>query len=166
MNAPLLHRESAAQNGQLSVFAVFHLNLAFSSIEEERRPEVIARCYWPLLRLADRYPHLGIEITGYTLEEIARLDPAWIEEARKRVGAGRIELIGSGYRQMIGPLVPSRMVAENLRIGNQVYRDLLNARPAIALVNEQAYSAGLVGHYLDAGFQALLMDWDHLSAPP
>src|ERR1043165_9511625 len=137
MNAPLLHRESAAQNGQLSVFAVFHLNLAFSSIEEERRPEVIARCYWPLLRLADRHPHLGIELTGYTLEQIARLDHAWIAEAHRLVAAGLIESIGSGYSQMIVPLVPARVIAENLRLGNKVHRDLVEARPAIALVNEQ-----------------------------
>ena len=38
---------------QLSVLSLFHLNLAFSSIEEEQRPDVIARCYWPLLRLPD-----------------------------------------------------------------------------------------------------------------
>jgi hypothetical protein len=164
MNAPLLNRDSQAQSGWLRVFAFFHLNLAFSSIEEERRPEVIARCYWPLLRLAERHPHIGVEVSGYTLEEIARLDPSWIAQARKLIAENRIELIGSGYSQMIGPLMPGRVVAENLRIGNQVYRDLLDARPAVALVNEQAFSAGLVGHYLDAGYSALLMDWDNPSA--
>jgi hypothetical protein len=164
MNAPLLHRDSKPPTGQLCTFAVFHLNLAFSSIEEERRPEVIARCYWPLLGLAERHPHIGIELSGYTLEEIARLDPVWIRKAREMIAGGQIELIGSGYSQMIGPLVPARVVAENLRIGNDVYRRLLGAEPAIALVNEQAFSAGLVGHYLAAGYTALLMDWDNPSA--
>jgi hypothetical protein len=164
MNAPLLNRDSQAHSGWLRVFAFFHLNLAFSSIEEERRPDVIARCYWPLLRLAERHPHIGIEVSGYTLEEIARIDPSWIAQARKLIAEDRIELIGSGYSQMIGPLVPARVMAENLRIGNQVYRDWLDARPAVALVNEQAFSAGLVGHYLDAGYSALLMDWDNPSA--
>jgi hypothetical protein len=164
MNAPLLNRESHAHSGWLRVFAVFHLNLAFSSIEEDRRPEVITRCYWPLIRLAEQHPHIGIEVSGYTLEEIARLDPDWIARARKLIADNRIELIGSGYSQMIGPLVPARVMAENLRIGSQVYRDLLDARPAVALVNEQAFSAGLVGHYLDAGYSALLMDWDNPSA--
>ena len=37
-------------------------------------------------------------------------------------------------------------------------------KPTLALVNEQAYSGGLVGHYLDAGYRALLMDWDNPSA--
>ena len=168
MNAPLLDRDSQtrskADGGQLRAFAFFHLNLAFSSIEEERRAEVIARCYWPLLRLAEQHPHIGLEASGYTLEEIARLDPVWIRKARDMIAAGQIELIGSGYSQMIGPLVPARVVAENLRIGNQVYRQLLDARPTVALVNEQAFSAGLIEHYLDAGYSALLMDWDNPSA--
>ncbi len=105
-----------------------------------------------------------MEVSGYTLEEIARLDPSWILQARKLIASKRIELIGSGYSQMIGPLVPARVTAENLRVGLQVYRELLHARPAIALVNEQAFSAGLVGQYLDAGYSAVLMDWDNPSA--
>ena len=164
VNNPLLNRDIHAHSGWLRVFAFFHLNLAFSSIEEERRAEAIQRCYWPLLRLAETHPHIGIEISGYTLEEIARHDPAWIAKARRLIAENKIELIGSGYSQMIGPLVPARVMAENLRIGNQVYRDLLDARPAVALVNEQAFSAGLVEHYLDAGYSALLMDWDNPSA--
>jgi hypothetical protein len=164
MNAPLFNRDVHTHSGWLRVFAFFHLNLAFSSIEEERRPEAIRRCYWPLLRLAQSHPHIGIEVSGYTLEEIARHDPAWIAEARRLIAANRIELIGSGYSQMIGPLVPARVMTENLRIGNAIYHDLLGAAPKVALVNEQAFSAGLVEHYLDAGYQALLMDWDNPSA--
>ena len=164
MNAPLSNCLSQAPGGCLSAFAVFHLNLAFSSIEEERRPDVIARCYWPLLRLAEQHTHLGIEVSGFTLEEIARLDHDWLAKARELVTQGRIELIGSGYSQMIGPLVPARVAAENLRIGNDIYSALLGTRPKVALVNEQAYAAGLIGHYLDAGYHALLMDWDNPSA--
>jgi hypothetical protein len=164
MNAPLPNRDVQSHPGWLRVFAFFHLNLAFSSIEEERRADVVARCYWPLLKLAERHDHIGIEVSGYTLEEIARIDPAWIVRARVMVAEKKIELIGSGYSQMIGPLVPSKVMAENLRLGNQVYRELLGAEPAVALVNEQAFSAGLIGHYLDAGYKALLMDWDNPSA--
>jgi hypothetical protein len=161
MNAPLFNRDIQGHAGWLRVFALFHLNLAFSSIEEAKRPDVIARCYWPLLRLAERHPHLGVEISAFTLEEIARHDPAWIARARELISTGQIELIGCGYSQMIGPLVPARVTAENLRLGNEIYRDILGVQPAIALVNEQAFSAGLVDHYLNAGYRALLMDWDN-----
>lgn len=161
MNAPLIQRDVDAATGTLQVFALFHLNLAFSSIEEEQRGDVIARCYWPLLELAERHGPIGIEATGFTLEEIAARDPKWIAKARELLNCGRIELIGSGYSQMIGPLVPARVTAANLKLGNESYARLLGVTPAIALVNEQAYSGGLVGLYLDAGYKALAMDWDN-----
>ena len=154
----------AVNPAPLHLFAVFHLNLAFSSIEESERSRVIERCYWPLLALASAHGPIGIEATGYTLEEIERRDPQWIERLRDLIGRGRAELIGSGYAQFIGPLVPARVVAKNLGIGNDIYLKLLGVRPSLALVNEQAYSSGLVGHYLDAGYQALLMDWDNPAA--
>jgi hypothetical protein len=55
------------------------------------------------------------------------------------------------------------MLAANLRLGNDAYQRLLGVRPSMALVNEQAYSGGLVGQYLDAGYQALLVDWDNVA---
>jgi hypothetical protein len=161
MNAPFLNRRTNVQADSLTLFALFHLNLAFSSIEEEQRGEVIARCYWPLLDLAQKYGPIGIELTGFTLEEIARRDPEWIGRFRALIACGKVELIGSGYAQIIGPLVPAPVTEANLRIGNTVYDRLLGVRPRIALINEQAYSAGLVGLYLDAGYDAILMDWDN-----
>jgi len=167
MNAPLAHRSFPAEGvacGTLNLFALFHLNLAFSSIEEENRAEVIRRCYWPLLDLAQAHGPIGLEATGFTLEEIARLDPEWCGRARALIAAGRIELIGSGYAQLIGPLVPARVSEKNLLLGNEAYRSLLGVQPTLALVNEQAYSSGLVGLYLDAGYRAILMDWDNPAA--
>ena len=150
---------------KLNVFALFHLNIAFSSIEEEQRPEVVARCYWPLLNLPDAInAPIAIEATGYTLESIAAIDPRWIGELRRLIGLGRIEFIGSGYAQLIGPLVPAQVNEANLAIGHTVYENLLGVRPTIALVNEQAYGAGLVPLYLAAGYRAILMDWDNVAA--
>ena len=159
MNAPC--RQFDVETGTLLLFAFFHLNLAFSSIEEEQRAEVIARCYWPLLRLAEKHGPIGVEASGFTLEEIAERDPDWIETLKRLIAAGRVEFIGAGYSQMIGPLVPARVTEANLAIGNEVYLRLLGVQPTLALVNEQAYSGGLVGLYLDAGYRALLMDWDN-----
>lgn len=164
MNAPLRQGELRTESATLHLFALFHLNLAFSSVEEEERDDVIARCYWPLLKLAEAHGPIGLEATGFTLEEIARRDPEWIGRARALVSVGLIELIGSGYAQVIGPLVPARVTEANLRIGNRLYESLLDVRPSLALVNEQAYSAGLVGLYLDAGYRAILMDWDNPAA--
>jgi hypothetical protein len=164
MNAPLRQGETTTAVGALSLFAVFHLNLAFSSIEIGQRFEVIRRCYWPLLHLAQAQGPIGIELSGYTLEEIARLDPEWCGRMRGLIARERVELIGSGYSQLIGPLVPARVTENNLRLGHCSYQTHLGVRPHIALVNEQAYSAGLVSLYLAAGYRAILMDWDNPAA--
>lgn len=145
----------------LRLHAFFHLNLMFSSIEEESRPAVIENCYWPILRLAERLGRpIGIEATGYTFEEIERIDPAWIAKCRALTGRGLIDLVGSGYAQVIGPLFPAELTRWNLKLGHAVYDRLFGRRPHIALVNEQAYSAGLLPLYAEAGYQAILMDWD------
>jgi Glycosyl hydrolase family 57 len=161
MNAPTASRQFETKTGTLRLFAFFHLNIAYSSIEEEQRAEVIRRCYWPLLELAEKCGPIGVEASGFTLEEIAARDPVWITELKRLIAAGRVEFIGCGYSQMIGPLVPWRVTEANLAIGNDVYKKFLGLLPTIALVNEQAYSGGLVGLYLDAGYRALIMDWDN-----
>jgi hypothetical protein len=149
----------------LNVFALFHLNLAFSSIEEEQRPIVIEKCYWPLLRLPDLIEApISIEATGFTLETIEQIDPRWIAELKRLVANGSIEFIGSGYAQIIGPLVPARVNEANLALGHDVYHRLLRIAPRIALINEQAYSAGLVPLYKRASYDALFMDWDNVAS--
>jgi Glycosyl hydrolase family 57 len=146
----------------LNLFTVFHLNLAYSSIDEERRPEVVRNCYWPLLRLARRHGlPLGIEASAYTLESVAEIDRSWVDELRVLTKEGPCEFVGSGYAQIIGPLVPAEVNAHNLRLGNEAYQELLGFRPTIALINEQAYSAGLLQHYKDAGYKAIVMEWDN-----
>ena len=146
----------------LHLFSVFHLNLGYSSIEEDDRLTVITKCYWPLLRLAKELQiPIGIEATGNTLERVASLDACWVQELRELMKKGLCELVGSGYSQVIGPLVPAGVNAANLRLGNQTYEKVLHEHPTLALVNEQAYSAGMVQHYLTAGYQAIMMEWDN-----
>lgn len=146
----------------LNLFALFHLNLAFSSIEEEQRPTIVRDCYRPLLELAAKHP-IGIEATAYTLQAIAKCDPAWTGDLARLIQERKVEFIGSGYAQAIGPLLPAGMVAANLRLGNQAYQEMLGVAPTLALVNEQAYAGGLVAQYLDAGYEALLVDWDNVA---
>lgn len=149
----------------LHVFALFHLNIFYSSIDIEQRGEVLRRCYWPLLHLAqDLQIPVGVEASGYTLETLYQIDPLWVDKLRQLCRTGLCEFIGSGYAQIIGPLVPAEVNEANLRIGNRIYQELLNVQPAVALVNEQAFSAGMVQHYRRAGYRAIVMEWDNAAA--
>jgi hypothetical protein len=60
--------------------------------------------------------------------------------------------------------MPWRAVQKNLSLGMDVYRAMLGVAPRIALVNEQAWSGGLVPLYLESGYQAVVMDWDDPAA--
>jgi hypothetical protein len=146
-----------------AAFVVFHLNLAYSSIAVASRPTVIRRCYHPLLDLAERTGiPIGIEATGWTLRQIQQLDRNWIERLRVLLAAGRCELVGSGYVQLIGPLVPHEVNVWNQQLGVTDYRDILDVRPPLALVNEMAYSSGLPAIYRQAGYQGIVMDRDNV----
>ena len=128
----------------------------FSSVEEDQRSAIVERCYWPLLRLAKKHSlPFGIEASVCTLELIQQIDPNWIAELRHLIHHGSCEFIGSGYAQLIGPLVPFEVNRANLQLGMDSYESILGVRPSIALVNEQAYSAGLVPLYSEAGYAKL-----------
>ncbi len=133
----------------------------YSSIEEEQRLEVIRKCYYPLLELAVEGIPISIEATGLTLEIINRLDKKWIEKLKELIFVGKVEFVGSGYSQIIGPLMPKRLNEINLEVGNIVYREILGIKPKVALVNEMAYSAGLVDLYKNAGYEAISMEWNN-----
>jgi len=133
----------------------------YSSIEEDDRNEVIEKCYWPLFSLAENGIPIGIEASAVTLEIISNLDSKWVAALKKYLNEGKIEFIGSGYSQIIGPLVPAEVNDWNQKLGLETYENLLNARPRIALINEMAYSAGIVEHYLNHNYEAIIMEWNN-----
>ncbi|MCR4325550.1 MAG: glycoside hydrolase family 57 [Patescibacteria group bacterium] len=146
---------------RLNVYAVFYLNLMFSSLSVEDRPTVIKKCYWPLLELiADGYP-LALQPSGVTLEAIQELDPAWIERLKTLLAEKKCELVGDGYSHIIAPLAPADVNRYNQKLGRDIYRKMLNAEPEVATVTEMVYSSGIVEHYADAGYKALMMEWNN-----
>jgi len=146
----------------LKLYSIFHLNLMYSSIAEEQRLEVINKCYWPLLNLAEKYNFFpGIELTGNTLELIQNLDPNWVVKLKELIQKQKVELIGSGYAQIIGPLIPAEVNSWNLKIGNEIYSEKLGIQPQIVLINEQAYTSGLIEHYKNADYKAIIMEWNN-----
>ena len=120
----------------------------YSSIEEASRKDVIRKCYWPLFKLADVGIPIGIEAPAVTLKIINALDPDWVSSLSKYIAENKIEFIGSGYSQIIGPLVPAKVNEWNQKLGLEQYKRLLGVIPKVALVNELAYSAGVIKHYI------------------
>ncbi|MEL7640490.1 MAG: hypothetical protein AAGU21_12680 [Solidesulfovibrio sp.] len=146
----------------LKLFAVFHCNLMFSAIEEADRAAVIRRCYRPILDAAERFGlPLGFEASGLTLEIARRLDPGFIDRLGELCRRGTVEFIGGGYAQLIGPLVSPRVNRTNLAAGLEAARAILGVTPRLAFPGELAWSAGLAGHYRQAGFDGVILDFEN-----
>lgn len=136
--------------------------MAFSAIPEEKLEEVIDKSYFPLLDFVEKTQiKVGLEISAYSLEIIKQLRPIWIERFIKLHEKGFIELIGSGYMQIIAPLIPYEVNLRNQKIGLDVYKNILGIVPSVAFVNEQTFSKSLVDLYEEVGYKALVMEWNN-----
>lgn len=146
----------------LDLFTVFHLNLDFSCIPPGDVPRVLDRCVWPLIDLAARPGMaLGLELPADSLERIAADDPLLLDALRDGVDAGRFEIVASGLTQVILPLVPAAVGLRTLARGQEVYRRRLGRAPRLAYLNEQTWSGGLVPLYREAGFDAVVAEWEN-----
>lgn len=144
-------------------YLFFHLNLAFSSVEPKDYPAIIKKCYHPLLNLSEELDiPIGIEMSGWTLQVIKKLDPIWVVRFKNLIEARKCELIGSGYCQIIAPLVPYKLNRLNQEFGIEVYSEILETKPRIALINEMAFSSAMIDIYHDLGYCGVAMDGDNL----
>ena len=144
------------------LYQIYHANLAFSAIPEEELSSVIEKCYFPLLEfIKTSNTKIALEISGYSLEIIKKLHPQWIELFKEVHEQNLIELIGSGYMQIIAPLIPYEVNIQNQTLGIQVYQEILGVTPTIVFVNEQTFSSSLVDIYDEAGYKAIIMEWNN-----
>ncbi|MDB3867957.1 hypothetical protein N9333_03920 [Gammaproteobacteria bacterium] len=106
---------------------------------------------------------ISLEFSGKTLERILSLDKNFIRELKRLIDKKSIEIVGSGYVQLIGPLLPHQINSLNLQEGQNVYLNILGIRPKTALISEMALSHSLIDLYLDAGFETIIMDIDNIA---
>ncbi|MGB9745076.1 MAG: hypothetical protein ACPLW6_07380 [Desulfurella sp.] len=142
-------------------YLIFHCNLAFSSIDEDQLNEVIAKSYFPLLEIVkSTNTKTGIELSGYTLEKLSKLAPLFIDELKILSKSGLVEVIASGYQQIIGPIVPYKVNVKNQELGLKVYENFLGIKPRVAFLNEQVFSKSMVDIYKEF-YDAICMEWNN-----
>lgn len=146
----------------LRLYTAFHANLDFSAIPDADRPLVIARCYWPILRIPEELGiPIGFELSVRTLRTLQAEDPEWVKRFRGLAERGLIEPIGSGWAQIVAPLAPVEVNRANLRLGRRGYEQLLGFAPETYYVNEQTFSDGLVPLYREIGARRVVMEWNN-----
>jgi hypothetical protein len=111
--------------------------------------------------MADEGYVISIEATALTLEFIQEIDPSWILRLKSQIQEGKIEFIGSGYSQIIAPIVPIQVNLMNLEMGAKIYDQLIGYRPTIYLINEMAFSIDLISIYKQAGIENIIFEWNN-----
>jgi hypothetical protein len=146
----------------MNAYALFHMNINYSSIDAGRHSEILDNCYWPFLNFAETQSGtVTLEASGNSLEKLKNLDSSWIEYAARLIQQGKMELITGGYHQIIGPLAPPEINLLNLVRGLEVVEDFFGVRPTTVLPSEQAFARSLIPIYAAAGFERVILDFDN-----
>ena len=140
---------------------IFCMNLMFSALSEEERVVVLDRCMEPLLKLGEEGFTFAIQMSGLSLEQLAKLRPKQLDRLKKLIERPNCEFIGNGYSQIIQPLVPWEVNLKNQELGMQCYEKMLGLRPKIAIVNEMAFSASSSRSFSEVGYNGLVMEWNN-----
>lgn len=144
----------------LNIYSFYHLNTSFSSIEKENIPNLINKCYWPLLKLIEKNSDfkIAIEASAKTISDINSIDSKWVKTLSKLIISKKCEFIGSGYCQIISPSVPQEITEKNIKFGNEIYLKLLKIKPNLGLIGEQVFSKSMIKIYKKY-FKAIFLDW-------
>ncbi len=137
------------------------MNLMFSALSAEERVVVLDRCMEPLLKLGEDGFTFSIQMSGLSLEQLAKLRPDQLDRLERLVEKPNCEFIGNGYSQMIQPLIPWEVNLKNQELGMQSYEEMLGLRPKIAIVNEMAFSASSSRSFTEVGYKGLVMEWNN-----
>ena len=147
------------------LYTAFHANLDFSAMPESDRAAVISRCYWPLLELPEQQGvPLGFEMSARTLTLLSEEDPEWLKRFLGLAERGLVEVVGSGWAQIVAPLAPVEVNRRNLERGQARYAEILGAAPETYFVSEQTYSEGLMPLFAEVGARRVIMEWNNPAA--
>ena len=143
-------------------FLFFHFNLFFSSVDKEQRKTIIKNCYYPILNIAKEHNiPINIEASARTLFEIKKIDENFIKTLKNLVKDRKLYFVGSGFNQIIAPIVPPEINKKNLQIGNFFYKKILGQVPKTALINEMAFSDNIMNIYKEMGYNSVILDYEN-----
>lgn len=148
---------------QKPAYIFFHLNLLFSSLKKSDFRKVINRCYWGIKILISNGIKISLEANAKSLEIIDELDKEFIKFLKEEINKSNIEFVASGYVQMISPLSSYEITKLNIDISLKIYKQLLNIKPKIFLINEMAFSSSILNTLGQYDFEGIIMDIDNLA---
>lgn len=129
--------------------------------------KVAEKSYHPMLGLLEkcvkRYPgfKVSLSITGTWLEQAQEWEPALIEQIRRLVSTGQVEIVGETYYHSLAFFFDRKEFVEQVRMHSDAIARLFGIRPRVFRNTELSYNDEL-GRWCDEiGYKAVLAEgWD------
>ncbi|RPI31607.1 MAG: hypothetical protein EHM70_11140 [Chloroflexota bacterium] len=150
----------------MKYIAIFHANLNYAYLTEDRYEFVIRNAYELILdTLENNFPNVKFvfEASGYTLEQIAAKAPDVLEKLKAAIGRGQCEFMGSPYAHPMLPNFPKEDGIWSIRFSNDVYEQLLGFRPKSFWNPECGWRSYVPEQVLAAGYTCLIGDFEAYS---
>ncbi len=150
----------------MKYIAIFHANINYAYLTEDRYEFVIRRAYEMILdTLHTQFPDVQyvFEASGYTLEQIARKTPDVLEKIKAAIARGQCEFMGSPYAHPMLPNFPREDGLWSLCFSNQVYEKLLGFMPRSFWNPECGWRSYVPEQAIAAGYRNMLGDFEAYS---
>ncbi len=150
----------------MKYIAIFHANLNYAYLTEDRYEYVIRSAYEMTLDvMRERFPgtRFVFEASGYTLEQIAQKAPDVLEKLKSAMARGECEFMGSPYAHPMLPNFPAEDGLWSLRFSNETYRRCLGIQPRSFWNPECGWRAFVPAQAQAAGYINLLGDFEAYS---
>ena len=150
----------------MKYITIFHANLNYAYLTEERYEFVIRRAYEMTLDTMQAYfpdTKYVFEASGYTLEHMAQKTPDVLEKLKAAVARGQCEFMGSPYAHPMLPNFPHEDGLWSLRFSNEVYERLLGLRPKSFWNPECGWRSYVPEQAMAAGYTNMIGDFEAYS---
>ncbi len=124
------------------------------------------KCYKPFLDVLEAHPRIGMSVhyTGYLLDWIAEKHPELIEQLKRLVDRGQVEMFTGGFYEPILPIIPDKdKVGQIQKLTNRV-KELTGQTPKGMWLAERVWEPHLVKFLAEAGVKYLCVDDAHFNS--
>jgi len=148
---------------QISI--LLHWNLDYAEFPRSEAENMVNMSYRPMLeqlQLHDLGPVL-MNITGHTIDYLNENHEDLIEIIIDLHHAGKIEIVGSAYSHPILPLLPKSRRLEQIKSHKDQLKEVFGVTPRGFWPPEQAISPIIINEIIDAGYDWIYSDHEHLA---
>ena len=150
----------------MKYIAIFHANLNYAYLTEDRYEFVIRSAYEMILdTMQAEFPKskFVFEASGYTLEQIAQRTPDVLEKLKAAIARGQCEFMGSPYAHPMLPNFPEEDGLWSIRFSNEIYQKFLGLQPKSFWNPECGWRSFIPRQVLAAGYSNLIGDFEAYS---